>query len=317
MANIGILGAGSWGLGLAMLLNNNGHDVTVWSVFPDEIKELDETRENKRCLPGVIFPEHIKFNADTEYVVKNSDVLVLAVASPYTRSTAKIIAPFVKEGQYIVNVGKGIEEHTLKTLCEVTKDEVPQATMAVLSGPSHAEEVGRGIPTTCNVFRVYISPDVLGICIGGALKNVIALAAGVADGLGYGDNTKAALITRGIAEISRLGCAMGADIKTFAGLSGIGDLIVTCASMHSRNRRAGILIGKGHSMKEAMDEVQMVVEGVYAAKAALELAKKYNVEMPIVEQVNLVLFEGKAPAEGVKDLMLRDKKIEAGNVDWN
>lgn len=336
MVKIGILGAGSWGLGLAMLLNNNGHDVTVWSVFPDEIKELNETRENKRCLPGVIFPEHIKFNADTEYVVKNSDVLILAVASPYTRSTAKLIAPFVKEGQYIVNVGKGIEEHTLKTLCEVTKDEIPQAVIAVLSGPSHAEEVGRGIPTTCvigtakkadaqflqnvfmsNVFRVYISPDVLGICIGGALKNVIALASGVADGLGYGDNTKAALITRGIAEISRLGCAMGADIKTFAGLSGIGDLIVTCASMHSRNRRAGILIGKGHTMKEAMDEVQMVVEGVYAAKAALELSKKYNVEMPIVEQVNLVLFDGKAPADGVKDLMLRDKKIEAGNVDWN
>ena len=332
MVKIGILGAGSWGLGLAMLLNNNGHEVTVWSVFPDEIKELDETRENKRCLPGVIFPEHIKFNADTEYVVKNSDVLILAVASPYTRSTAKLIAPFVKEGQYIVNVGKGIEEHTLKTLCEVTKDEIPQAVIAVLSGPSHAEEVGRGIPTTCvigtakkadaqflmsNVFRVYIIPDVLGICIGGALKNVIALASGVADGLGYGDNTKAALITRGIAEISRLGCAMGADIKTFAGLSGIGDLIVTCASMHSRNRRAGILIGKGHTMKEAMDEVQMVVEGVYAAKAALELSKKYNVEMPIVEQVNLVLFDGKAPADGVKDLMLRDKKIEAGNVDWN
>ena len=196
MVKIGILGAGSWGLGLAMLLNNNGHEVTVWSVFPDEIKELDETRENKRCLPGVIFPEHIKFNADTEYVIKNSDVLILAVASPYTRSTAKLIAPFVKEGQYIVNVGKGIEEHTLKTLCEVTKDEIPQAVIAVLSGPSHAEEVGRGIPTTCvigtakkadaqflqnvfmsNVFRVYISPDVLGICIGGALKNVIALAA--------------------------------------------------------------------------------------------------------------------------------------------
>lgn len=149
MVKIGILGAGSWGLGLAMLLNNNGHEVTVWSVFPDEIKELDETRENKRCLPGVIFPEHIKFNADTEYVVKNSDVLILAVASPYTRSTAKLIAPFVKEGQYIVNVGKGIEEHTLKTLCEVTKDEIPQAVIAVLSGPSHAEEVGRGIPTTC------------------------------------------------------------------------------------------------------------------------------------------------------------------------
>ena len=335
MANIGILGAGSWGLGLAMLLNNNGHDVTVWSVFPDEIKELDETRENKRCLPGVIFPEHIKFNADTEYVVKNSDVLVLAVASPYTRSTAKIIAPFVKEGQYIVNVGKGIEEHTLKTLCEVTKDEVPQATMAVLSGPSHAEEVGRGIPTTCvigtakksdaeylqnifmsNVFRVYISPDVLGICIGGALKNVIALAAGVADGLGYGDNTKAALITRGIAEISRLGCAMGADIKTFAGLSGIGDLIVTCASMHSRNRRAGILLGKGYTKDQAMEEVQMVVEGVFSAKAALELSKKYNIEMPIVEQVNKVLFEDKPAAEAVKELMLRDKKIEIDNSEW-
>ena len=335
MANIGILGAGSWGLGLAMLLNNNGHDVTVWSVFPDEIKELDETRENKRCLPGVIFPEHIKFNADTEYVVKNSDVLVLAVASPYTRSTAKIIAPFVKEGQYIVNVGKGIEEHTLKTLCEVTKDEVPQATMAVLSGPSHAEEVGRGIPTTCvigahekntaeylqnifmsDVFRVYTSPDMLGICIGGALKNVIALAAGIADGLGYGDNTKAALITRGNAEITRLGVAMGANPHTFSGLSGIGDLIVTCASMHSRNRRAGILIGKGYTKDQAMEEVQMVVEGVFSAKAALELSKKYNIEMPIVEQVNKVLFEDKPAAEAVKELMLRDKKIEIDNSEW-
>ena len=219
---------------------------------------------------------------------------------------------------------------------EVTKEEIPQAVVAVLSGPSHAEEVGRGIPTTCvigtankkdaeylqnmfmsNVFRVYISPDVLGICIGGALKNVIALAAGIADGLGYGDNTKAALITRGIAEITRLGLAMGADFATFSGLSGIGDLIVTCASMHSRNRRAGILIGKGYTTKEAMDEVQMVVEGVYAAKAAKKLAEKYNVEMPIVEQVNQVLFDGKSPADGVKDLMLRDKKIEAGNVEWH
>ena len=169
---------------------------------------------------------------------------------------------------------------------------------------------------TC-ALPIYISPDVLGICIGGALKNVIALAAGIADGLGYGDNTKAALITRGIAEITRLGLAMGADFATFSGLSGIGDLIVTCASMHSRNRRAGILIGKGYTTKEAMDEVQMVVEGVYAAKAAKKLAEKYNVEMPIVEQVNQVLFDGKSPADGVKDLMLRDKKIEAGNVEWH
>ncbi len=336
MVKIGVLGAGSWGLGLAMLLHNNGHDVTVWSVFPDEINELNATRENKKCLPDVIFPESVKFCADTEKVVTESDVLILAVASPYTRSTAKIVAPYVKEGQYIVNVGKGIEEESLKTLCEVTKEEIPQAVVAVLSGPSHAEEVGRGIPTTCvigtankkdaeylqnmfmsNVFRVYISPDVLGICIGGALKNVIALAAGIADGLGYGDNTKAALITRGIAEITRLGLAMGADFATFSGLSGIGDLIVTCASMHSRNRRAGILIGKGYTTKEAMDEVQMVVEGVYAAKAAKKLAEKYNVEMPIVEQVNQVLFDGKSPADGVKDLMLRDKKIEAGNVEWH
>ena len=219
---------------------------------------------------------------------------------------------------------------------EVTKEEIPQAVVAVLSGPSHAEEVGRGIPTTCvigtankkdaeylqnmfmsNVFRVYISPDVLGICIGGALKNVIALAACIADGLGYGDNTKAALITRGNAEITRLGVAMGANPHTFAGLSGIGDLIVTCASMHSRNRRAGILIGKGYTKDEAMKEVQMVVEGVFSAKAALELSKKYNIEMPIVEQVNKVLFEDKPAAEAVKELMLRDKKIEAGNVDWN
>ena len=336
MANISVLGAGSWGLGLALLLNNNGHNVTVWSVLKDEVAMLQAEREHKRCLPGVKIPDSITISGDTESVISGADVLVLAVASPYTRSTAKLIAPFVKEGQIIVNVAKGVEEHTLLTLCQIVEEEIPQAKVAVLSGPSHAEEVSRGIPTTCvigahekataeylqnifmsDVFRVYTSPDMLGICIGGALKNVIALAAGVADGLGYGDNTKAALITRGIAEISRLGCAMGADIKTFAGLSGIGDLIVTCASMHSRNRRAGILIGKGHSMKEAMDEVQMVVEGVYAAKAALELAKKYNVEMPIVEQVNLVLFEGKAPAEGVKDLMLRDKKIEAGNVDWN
>lgn len=336
MAKIGIMGAGSWGLGLSILLNNNGHDVTVWSVFPEEIEQLKNERENKKCLPGVKLPESIHFNADTEEVIKDNDVLVLAVASPYTRSTAKLMAPYVKEHQYIVNVGKGIEESSLKTLCEVIEEEIPQAVVAVLSGPSHAEEVGRGIPTTCvigtrkkddatylqnifmsDVFRVYISPDVLGICIGGSLKNVIALAAGIADGLGYGDNTKAALITRGIAEIARLGIAMGADAITFTGLSGIGDLIVTCASMHSRNRRAGILIGKGYTKDEAMAEVQMVVEGVYSAKAAYALSKKYNVEMPIVEQVNLVLFEGKSPSDGVKDLMLRDKKIESYDSEWN
>ena len=316
MANVSVLGAGSWGLGLALLLNNNGHNVTVWSVLKDEVDMLQTEREHKRCLPGVKIPDSITISGDTENVINSADVLVLAVASPYTRSTAKLIAPFVKEGQIIVNVAKGVEEHTL-------------------SGPSHAEEVSRGIPTTCvigahekataeylqnifmsDVFRVYTSPDMLGICIGGALKNVIALAAGIADGLGYGDNTKAALITRGNAEITRLGVAMGANPHTFAGLSGIGDLIVTCASMHSRNRRAGILIGKGYTKDEAMKEVQMVVEGVFSAKAALELSKKYNIEMPIVEQVNKVLFEDKPAAEAVKELMLRDKKIEIDNSEW-
>lgn len=336
MAKVSIIGAGSWGLGLAILLNNNGHGVKVWSVFPEEIEELKVTRENKKCLPGVKIPETIEFTADTEYAVTTADVIVMAVASPYTRSTSKIIAPFVKKGQYIVNVGKGIEEDSLLTLCQIIEEEISNVTVAVLSGPSHAEEVGRGIPTTCvigthkkkdaeylqnifmsDVFRVYTSPDMLGICIGGALKNVIALAAGIADGLGYGDNTKAALITRGIAEIARLGIAMGADAITFTGLSGIGDLIVTCASMHSRNRRAGILIGKGYTKDEAMKEVQMVVEGVFSAKAALQLAKKYNVEMPIVEQVNEVLFDDKSPADAVRELMLRDKKIEGNNnIEW-
>ena len=336
MAKVSIIGAGSWGLGLAVLLNNNGHGVKVWSVFPEEIEELKVTRENKKCLPGVKIPETIEFTADTEYAVTTADVIVMAVASPYTRSTSKIIAPFVKKGQYIVNVGKGIEEDSLLTLCQIIEEEIPNVTVAVISGPSHAEEVGRGIPTTCvigthkkkdaeylqnifmsDVFRVYTSPDMLGICIGGALKNVIALAAGIADGLGYGDNTKAALITRGIAEIARLGIAMGADAITFTGLSGIGDLIVTCASMHSRNRRAGILIGKGYTKDEAMKEVQMVVEGVFSAKAALQLAKKYNVEMPIVEQVNEVLFDDKSPADAVRELMLRDKKIEGNNnIEW-
>ena len=335
MANISVLGAGSWGLGLALLLNNNGHNVTVWSVLNDEVVMLQTEREHKRCLPGVRIPDSITISGDTANVINNADVLVLAVASPYTRSTAKLIAPFVKEGQIIVNVAKGVEEHTLLTLCQIVEEEIPQAKVAVLSGPSHAEEVSRGIPTTCvigahekntaeylqnifmsDVFRVYTSPDMLGICIGGALKNVIALAAGIADGLGYGDNTKAALITRGNAEITRLGVAMGANPHTFSGLSGIGDLIVTCASMHSRNRRAGILIGKGYTKDQAMEEVLMVVEGVFSAKAALELSKKYNIEMPIVEQVNKVLFEDKPAAEAVKELMLRDKKIEIDNSEW-
>lgn len=336
MAKISVLGAGSWGTALALLLNNNGHEVTIWSILTEEIRQLKEERENKRCLPGVSIPEAIKFTDDAKEAVLDKDVLVLAVASPYVRSTAHRIGSLVKNGQIIVNVAKGIEEETLSTLTQVIEDEIPNANVAVLSGPSHAEEVGRGLPTTCvvgardkstaeylqnifmsEVFRVYTSPDIIGIELGGALKNVIALAAGIADGIGYGDNTKAALITRGMYEISKLGTAMGGRPETFTGLTGIGDLIVTCASMHSRNRRAGILIGQGKSYEEAMKEVNMVVEGVYAAKAAIKLSRKYNVDLPIVEKVNEVLFEGKKPEEAVRELMLRDKKLESHNHDWD
>ena len=335
MASIGVIGAGSWGTALAVLLCGNGHEVTLWSIIEDEVHTLQTKRENPDKLPGVKLPEKIEVTSDLEKAISGKQVLVLAVPSPYVRSTAHTMKPYVAEGQIIVNVAKGIEEDSLKTLSQVIEEEIPQALVAVMSGPSHAEEVGRGIPTTIVVgahdrktaeylqgifmnegFRVYTSPDVLGIELGAALKNVVALAAGIADGLGYGDNTKAALITRGIAEIARLGTAMGGKVETFSGLSGIGDLIVTCASMHSRNRRAGILIGKGYSYEEAMKEVKMVVEGVYSAKAAVRLAEKCGVQLPIIEQVNAVLFEGKRADEAVKDLMLRDKKIENSDIPW-
>ncbi len=332
MSNVGIIGAGSWGTALAVLLHNNGNQVTIWSAIEAEIQMLQEEHEQKDKLPGVKLPEDMIFTTDLEKAIKGMDVIVLAVPSPFTRSTSAKMAPFVAPGQRIVNVAKGIEENTLMTLSEIIEQEIPQAEVAVLSGPSHAEEVGKGIPTTIvvgsrkketaeylqslfmsEVFRVYISSDILGIELGAALKNVVALAAGIADGLGYGDNTKAALITRGIAEIARLGIHMGGRMETFYGLTGIGDLIVTCASMHSRNRRAGILIGKGATMDEAMAEVKMVVEGVYSAKAGLALARKYQVSMPIIEQVNKILFEGAPAAAAVRELMVRDKKVE--NLD--
>lgn len=336
MADIAILGAGGWGLGIAVLLNNNGHNVTMWSAVEREVNMLKEERENKISLPGIKISENIHITADMKEAVENKDMIIMAVASSYVRQTAAKLKEFVKKDQIIVNVAKGIEEKTLYTLTDVISEEIPDADVAVLSGPSHAEEVGRGIPTTCvagaatretaeyiqnifmsDCFRVYISSDVLGIELGGALKNVIALAAGIADGLGYGDNTKAALITRGIGEIGRLGVAMGAKFETFCGLTGIGDLIVTCASMHSRNRRAGILIGKGYKMDDAMKEVNMVVEGVYSAKAALELGKKYNIQMPIIEKVNEILFDGLDAGEAVKDLMMRNRTTENPTVLWN
>ena len=335
MANVGVMVAGSWGTALALLLHSNGHQVTVWSINEEEVEMLSKEREHKSKLPGVKIPEDMVFTSDMETAIKEKDFLVLAVPSAFTRGTARNMKPFVKEGQIIVDVAKGIEEDTLMTLSQQIEEEIPQANVAVLSGPSHAEEVGRGLPTAVvigakteetarylqemfmnHVFRVYISPDMLGMELGGALKNVIALAAGIADGMGYGDNTKAALITRGIAEIARLGVKMVGAIESFTGLTGIGDLIVTCASVHSRNRKAGYLMGQGKTMEEAMAEVKMVVEGVYSAKAAAKLGKKYGVALPIVDKVNEVLFEGKDPKEAVDELMLRDSKAEHSALPW-
>lgn len=335
MKKVSVIGAGSWGSALAVLLANNGHEVTLWSHDSKEIEMLQKEREQKDKLPGVKFPENIKVSADLEETLTGRDVIVMAVPSPVVRSMATRMAPYIKEGQVIVNVAKGIEDETYKTLTEIIEEEIPGAVVCVLSGPSHAEEVGRKLPTTCvvgakkesvavmlqdlfmnEVFRVYTSPDIMGIELGGALKNVIALAAGVTDGLGYGDNTKAALMTRGIAELTRLGAALGGQIETFTGLTGIGDLIVTCTSVHSRNRKAGLLMGQGYSPKEAMDEVKMVVEGVYSAKAALGLAKRNNVNVPIIEEVNKVLFEEKDPKEAVADLLLRERKKEHTNLKW-
>lgn len=327
---ISVLGAGSWGTALAVLLCKNGHEVTLWSIDQREVAMIDEKREQIEKLPGVRIPDCIAVSNDLEISMQGKEMLILAVPSIFVRSTAKMMQPYIEPGQIVVNVAKGIEEETLMNMTDVIEDEIPQVKVAVLSGPSHAEEVGRGIPTTVVVgakdketaecvqdafmsamFRVYTSPDMVGIELGAALKNVIALAAGIIDGLGYGDNTKAALITRGIAEITRLGMAMGGRAETFSGLSGIGDLIVTCTSTHSRNHNAGYLIGQGKSYQEAMDEVKMVVEGVYSAKAALKLAQKYDVEVPITEQVNHVLFDGVPAKEAVLSLLVRNRKSES------
>ena len=335
MKNIGIIGAGSWGTALATVLANNNKQVQVWSIMEDEVAMLRENHEHLTKLPGVKLADSITFTTDMREAIEDKEMLVLAVPSVFTRSTAKTMAPYVKENQIIVCVAKGIEEDTLMTITDVVEQEIPQADFCVLCGPSHAEEVGIGLPTTLvagakteqsarliqdtfmnDYMRIYTSPDRLGMELGGSLKNVIALAAGMADGLGYGDNTKAALITRGIAEISRLGIAMGAKPETISGLTGIGDLIVTCESRHSRNRKAGMLMGQGYTMEEATKEVQMVVEGIYSAKAALGLAEKYNVSLPIIEEVNKVLFDGKAAKDGVADLMLRDKRVEHADLAW-
>ncbi len=328
MSNICVLGSGSWGTAIAMLLLGNGHKVTLWSFTQDECEEILKFRENKRCLPGIKIPEEILITSDIS-CCKNQDIIVIATPSHGVRGVAKKIANLVPDKQIILNISKGIEEETYLTMSQVLKNELTHCNIAVMSGPSHAEEVSRGIPTTnvvaasspevssfiqdtfmTPVFRIYTNDDIIGVELGGSIKNVIALCCGILDGLGCGDNTKAALMTRGLVEMTRLGVAMGAMPETFSGLSGIGDLIVTCTSKHSRNRRAGILIGQGMSVDEAQKEVNMVVEGVKSCKATKELADKLNVEMPIVSEAYDVLFNGKSPKTAIENLMKRTKKHE-------
>lgn len=328
MSKINIIGSGGWGTAIAIMLAKCGHDILLWSYMEQESRDLEEYRENKPFLPGIRIPESVNFTWDISKCA-NADLIITAVPSHAMRTTAKNLAPFLSKGQLVLNISKGLEENTLYTMSQVLKEELPQCEIAIMSGPSHAEEVSRGIPTTNVVaasteeianriqdmimnptFRIYTNPDMLGVELGGSLKNVIALCAGVLDGLNMGDNTKAALITRGIVEISRLGVAMGANPETFNGLSGIGDLIVTCTSMHSRNRRAGILIGQGKSCEEATASVKMVVEGIKTCNAAKKLSDKLGIEMPIVNEAYKVLFENAPVKNAIPNLMARDKKHE-------
>lgn len=326
---IAVIGSGGWGTAISILLANKGNSVYLWSWIQEETDRLNRDRENKEFLPGVKFPENITCSHDMGECVNGAELIITAAPSPATRATAKQLSAHVAKGQKLINISKGLEEKSLMRLSEVYKEEIPQAEVSVMSGPSHAEEVSRGLPTTNvvasenletaafiqdifmdDMFRVYTATDIAGVELGGALKNVIALCAGISDGLGYGDNTKAALMTRGLAEIARLGVAMGAKQETFMGLSGVGDLIVTCTSMHSRNRRAGILLGEGKTLQETLDTVHMVVEGVNTAKAAYKMAEKYGVSMPIVEEANNILYNGANAREAVLRLMTREKREE-------
>ena len=330
---IGILGAGTWGRALAALLANNSHDFVVWSALPSEIDELMSTRKHKN-LPGAILPENINYTKDIKEAA-DAEMILFVVPSSFIRSTARAISPYIADGVIIASAAKGIEKTTLFTMTEIIGDELTRCgvkakySLAALSGPTHAEEVALGIPTSIvaacedeavsmkiadafsnSCMRAYTNTDVLGVEIAGAMKNIIALAAGINNGMGLGDNSKAMLMTRGIAEITRLGLAMGCKRRTFMGLAGIGDLIVTCTSRHSRNNRCGELIGMGKSYEEAALEIGMVVEGYHALEAAMELSRKYGVEMPITEAVYKVIKEGISPREAMLTLMVRDLKSE-------
>lgn len=331
MSKIAILGSGGFGLSLAVMSDKIGHEVTVWSAFADEIEMLKKQREHKKLLPGVKINPSISLVSDISEIA-GSDIVIFAIPSSYVRKIAAIAKPYINNKTVIVNTGKGLENGTYKRLSEVLQEEFPDNPVVILTGPSHAEEVAIGMPTTVVAaskdrkyaeyiqdqisnlsFRIYVSDDLVGCELGGALKNIIALCAGICDGMGYGDNTKAALMTRGMVEIARLGVALGARIETFSGLTGMGDLIVTCTSMHSRNRRAGILIGEGTPAKSAVEQVG-TVEGYGCAKTAYELCQKLNVSMPITEQLNLVLYSNKDVRQALKELMDRPKRHESESI---
>lgn len=334
MAKIGVLGAGTWGMALARMLSRMGYPVTVWSALEREVEEYSRTRRHPN-LPGMVIPDEIVFTKEIEEACKDKEILLFAVPSVFVRSTAKAAAPYIPDGQVIVDVAKGIEPDTLLTMTQVIGDQLSRGgghdrvKLVALSGPTHAEEVAIDLPTTIvasckdmetaeyvqkifmnDIMRVYTNDDVVGIELCGAMKNIIALASGCALGLGYGDNTKAALITRGMHEITVLGLKMGCKAETFYGLAGIGDLIVTATSEHSRNNRCGHLIGQGVSPDRAVKEVGMVVEGINAIPAALKLEKKYGVEMPLVDAVDAVVNHGADPRETVRNLMTRPPKPE-------
>jgi glycerol-3-phosphate dehydrogenase (NAD(P)+) len=330
MSKIAFIGGGSFGTALSVLLANKGYTVSIWDREKSVVDEINNKRKNDKYIKDMHIPESVTAYLDIPEAIKEAEYVVLAVPSHVVRMASQSIKEFVKPGQIIVSIAKGIEQGSLKRISQIIKEELPANPLVILSGPSHAEEVAVGIPTTVVVtsetmnyaeqvqdifmtenFRVYTNDDIIGVEIGGAVKNIIALAAGVCDGLGYGDNTKAALMTRGMAEIMRIGTRLGGRAETFFGLTGMGDLIVTCTSMHSRNRRAGMLIGEGVPVEEAIKQIGMVVEGIVATKAFYELKEREDIDMPITDALYKVLFEGKDREKAVKELMIREKKYES------
>lgn len=334
--SVAVIGAGSWGTALSIVLNGNGHGVHLWMRNPKQLEEIKSTGKNLRYLKDVEIPRDIQLSNNLKTTIEGKKAVLISVPTQSIRQVLRDIKPFLTKEQILINVAKGLETGTKLRISQIIEQELGEQPYVVLSGPSHAEEASKGMPTTVvstskekqwaefvqdlfsnDYFRVYTNPDLIGVELGGALKNVIAFGAGISDGLGYGDNAKAALMTRGIREIARLGEAMGADMSTFSGLSGIGDLIVTCTSMHSRNRRAGILIGQGKSFDETLEEVGMVVEGIKTTESAYELSKFYNIEMPITEQIHDVIYKGVAPMDAVVQLMSRRMKNEMEEIVEN